>query len=356
MWNATGLAISVPAAELDGVKLPGSLFKREDLLAAKLSQELSESIELIVRSLEIGRPTPVFVARPEMFTDGQSLAWLRARLGPIQDHICISDGSAVRVIPEMRNHVFFHGLGRRTDSAALGRLERRVPELFSTVASQINTAFRFRDEKKTYTPPPIVITSSGVAQSEIAEYYRFYLNPFSIEDSVGRILQKGEVNAPDRSFSSLTYIAVTEASLDDKAFSKTAALHVARAFFDPTRAVIIRLPRGDALARRIETTLFSMRHTSVLIPGVTASNVFFVTEDPVLSALASISQTLELLTHDTFDFWRHSPGFYAAFGALRVVVRGGRHNPAKLPGLLADLCGRRPELIWPAQIARRDRS
>ncbi len=68
---------------------------------------------------------------PEIFTHGESLAWLARKLGGARDHLAFSDGSTVRILPGMRNHVFFYAQSRLSDGEALARLERRAGELLA---------------------------------------------------------------------------------------------------------------------------------------------------------------------------------------------------------------------------------
>ncbi len=340
--------------------LPGSIFGYEYLLMSKISDELRRAIMLIEQTAADLESQIIYVARPEIFTNGESLDWLYGKLGTIRDHLCISDASTIRVIPGMRNHVFFHALGRRDVVAALGRLERRAPELFFTLASQVNSALRFRHKRRTFAPPFVALQGREELSSAEPEYYKFYLGPYSVEESVDRIVQTGAVDIAGFKPHDMIYVPLTETSTDDAAFLKVLASAVARAFFERSRGVIVRLPflvdLGGSLADRLRTTLTGLRNTIVPIPSVTATNVFFATEDVQGSEMRAMSASLEMFAHDTFDFWRYSPSFYALFPTLRVAVRRNRHSPKALPAMLTEVTGRIPELIFPPASDRRDTS
>jgi hypothetical protein len=360
MWETGGLAVSLPAKELLGHRLPGSFFGREHLLAAKISDELRRAISLIEQAAFERGVTTIYVARPEIFTHAESLSWLRDKLGTIRDHLSISDASTVRVIPGMRNHVFFHALGRRHAASDLTQLERRAPELLFSIGAQINSALRFRDETKSHIPEPMALEGNGDATPTEAEFYRFYLNPYSIEDSVARTVHRGAVEIAEASTESLLYAPLTEVSLDDPAFTRVLASAIARALLDPSRAVVMRLPFGGepdfSVTDRLKITLAALNGADALIPGAPASRVFFATEDVDIAQLQTISENMDFFAHDSYDFWRHSRSFYGAFGSLRVAARRGRHGSGALSSLLAQLLGRAPELIWPQRSDMRSRT
>jgi hypothetical protein len=122
--------------------------------------------------------------------------------------------------------------------------------------------------------------------------------------------------------------------------------------------MIIRLPSGPSLASledRLRLASTGIHGTGVLIPGVSATNIFFATEDPTIDRMKSLSESVDFLAPDTYDFWRNPPSFYDAFRRLRVVARRGRHSPKALSELLTTLCGRTPEIIWPLLADARDR-
>jgi hypothetical protein len=355
--EGAGVAVSLPAEEIRGIRFSGSVFDHRDLEGARLSDELRQAIFLIERtSAEFGSVVK-YVARPEIFTHGVSLAWLRQTLGSIRDHVSVSDGSALRVIPGMRNHAFFYAQGRRGDAEALSRLEQRAPELFSTLTTQINTAYRFGIPTKLHFPTPVALQARAEREPPATTFFRFYLKPSSIEDSVAAALDSESRDIPGVPTEPLTYIPLTEAGARDPAFANALASLLARTFFDSSQRVILRLPMsadpGDALSDRLGSVLTALVNAKILIPAAPASNICFSTEDVPLDRLRAGSRTMNFVAHDSFDFWRYPHDFYAAFETMRVCARRGRHNPTALTNLLIALCGRKPELIWPLSKDRR---
>jgi hypothetical protein len=349
----SGIAVSLPAKELAHVQLPGSVFGVDNLAAGGISDELRRAVWLIEQVCRSQNLALVFIARPEIFTHGETLQWLRRRLGDIQDHVSVSDGTTIRLIPGMHNHVFFHALGRAADEAAFGRLEQRVPELFFTLTSQINSALRIRHGLKKYTPPSFVISGRENQTFCEPEFYKFYLNAYSIEDSVARMLLRGASDTDNLPVKNIVYAPMTETGTADTAFAKRIALLIARTYLDPTSGLIIRLPFGAdqnaKLRDRMAGMLTGLRHTRIPIPSVPAPNIFFATDDVEMSQLAVQPQSVDLLIHDSFDFWRHPPSFYAKFRSISVTARRGRHNPEVFTVMLTKACGRRPDLVWPAR-------
>ena len=177
MLERPALAISLPASELAKAQLPGSIFAARDLTSAPLSGELRRAIALIEGVCAQSGFAPTFVARPEIFTHGESFAWLMRKLGGVRDHLAFSDGSTVRIIPGLRNHVFFYGLSRHEDGAGLERLERRAGELLAGLTSQINSALKFGRGRSATSPETIALTGRSRALLGEPEFYRFYFNP-----------------------------------------------------------------------------------------------------------------------------------------------------------------------------------
>ena len=140
MWDDGPLAVSLPVRELGRTPLPGSVFGAAALVEAPLSEPLRRALALVSSAARRGGAELLFVARPEIFIYGEGLTWLRATLGPARRHLSLSDGTAVKLIPGLSNHVFFYGLSRRDDSGALRQLMRRAPELLGQFDSQLNTA------------------------------------------------------------------------------------------------------------------------------------------------------------------------------------------------------------------------
>jgi hypothetical protein len=258
-----------------------------------------------------------------MFTHGVSLDWLRSRAPGIEDHLCISDGTAVRPIPTMRNHLFLYRLGSVDNAAAFARLSRCAPELLAGFHSQLNTSFGFRVGRDTVVPPTVLL--QGTAKAKPSSSFKFYahVDDPSLEASVQNILQT-EVSFKAKSgrFSHLTYVPMTEAAAHDKPFAKKIAQAIRRSYADPARSVVLRLPRLNPSARieqRLEAALRAVRAPDLDHPRVPQSSVLFVTEDPTAQALTALAAARDLLVHSSLEFWHHPAGYYAGFHMLQIV-------------------------------------
>lgn len=352
MLGETGLAVSFPASELNAVALPGSLFKPALLHAAAVSDDLRRALALVESLCAQSGARLVCVARPEIFTHGQSLEWLRAQMGDIGDHLAISDGTTIRAIPGLRNHVFFYRPGRVADAEALSRLERRTPELLFTQVGQINTAYRFRRGRTTFTPDSIAISGFGASSEARPVFLPFYLPPHPIPHGLEQAYGNGGgVQSSRWRADSVTYIPLTEAAYRDRTFMKGVAERIARSFFDAARGVVIRLPAPietpETLAAWIEPFLQALIATNVLIPQVRAPRAILASADVASRDLLALSPQIDLFAHDSFDFWRHAPEFYGKLRSFQVVARRGRHNPALVAPVIGAICDRDPELLWP---------
>ncbi len=348
MLDEGALAVSLPALELKGVRLPGSLFAASDLGAAKLSPALAIAVELVTKQCLDRGYQPVFVARPEIFTHGASLAWLSERLGGAGDHLALSDGTTVRLIPSLRNHVFFYGLGRIHDEAALQRLERRAPELFGVLASQVNTARRFGAQAK--TPKPVVIAGLEAREAAPPGAYRIAVNIDSVDDSLDRTLRSASPFPPAERFAEVEYVALTEASLGDTGFGERLAAKLNLGYFDSRRALILRLPpnAGDSydVEDRLRATLAALVGARARVPLAAAPHSWFVTSDLTVDRIAEMADAVDFVTHDSFDFWRYSPAFYQVFRTVRIHARARMELREGFAEIVAGLTGRDAEIVW----------
>lgn len=347
MLDNQGLAISIPAKELAGVQVPASLFGMDRLLAANISPELRCALRQIDALHADSDTRPVFIARPELFVVGSALDWLYEKLGTIRDHLCLSDGSAIRPIPGMRNHVFFYGLGRRADADALRSLQKRIPELFSTLDSQINTALRFRHATKSYLPPTVILHRSKNDDFVPAACFKFYLNRQSMEDSVAHMLKSAVDNIPWQLSSTL--VPITETAVSDHDFMHYISILIERGYFDPNGSIVLRLPHGQGdgaeIASRLRCLVAGLLAVPSQIPRVVADNIFVVTEDIDPSEARQRSDERGLVLHDTFDFWRWTPAAYAAYNWIDILPRRGHHHPRALASMLLQVYGDQVQII-----------
>ena len=354
MNESQGLLISLPGAELKSLKLKRSIFTHDDLFdqAEPLSPSLARAamqIEELARSL--GVPC-LYVSRAEMFTHGESLRWLRSEIGAIDDHISLSDGASVRVIPGLRNHVYFYRQEMASDGAALAKLERRAPELLFTLTSQINSAYRFRWGAKAHTPDPVVVAGVGETFARNVAFHAFHMPGLDLVRYLER-LARGELVIPAQwPGRRLTYLPLTDASLVDPGFLQRVARQIVDTQMDPQRALILGLPfLPDAKANlplRALTLLRALATADIGIPEAPSARIALAAELPSPEALAAAgAASLDMLAPDTFDFARYPVSFYATLNELCVAPRRRRHNPALLSLTLEALCGRAPRLCWP---------
>jgi hypothetical protein len=345
----SGLLVSLPALELPNITLTASLFDHTALFEARLSDPLQAAIA----TLEAAKAPLLFLARPEMFADGATLEWLTARCGGIVDHLHISDGSTVKLLPGYRNHVFFYGLGRRGDHDALGRLENRLPEIFAQVHSQVNTALSFRWKDKFIQPQTLVMNRAGDADPPGFELRRLFLNRHSPEDSADHTLSFARLEPPASRFRELHYIRLTERGLRDDDCVRDIADLAARLFVDPTKCAIFIAPHAAASPRdRLRVLAAGLVDGGVHLPRATVPNLLTATEDLPADALEAMSGARHLIVDDADDFWRSPASFYQTFESVTVYTRRQRHDPIAFQRMLNHAYGARTLIAWSSDRAR----
>jgi hypothetical protein len=339
----SGLLVSLPALELPNIELTASLFGRPTLLGARLTDLLQDAIG----SLEAVKAPLLFVARPEMFADGATLEWLSARCGGIFDHLNISDGLTVKLLPGFRNHVFFYGLGRREDHDALAQLEDRLPEILAQVHSQVNTALSFRWKDKFIRPQTLVMKRLSGGDAPDFKLRRLFLNRYSPEDSADRTLSFALLEPPTSRFRELHYIRLTERGLRNADCARDIADLAGRLFVDPTKCVIFVTPRATASPRdRLRALTAGLVDGGVHLPGATVANILTATEDLPAEALAAMSEVRHLIVDDADDFWRSPANFYETFESVTVYTRRQRHDPIAFQRMLNYAYGAHTLIAW----------
>jgi hypothetical protein len=352
MFAPTGLAISLPGAELASLDLPGSVTGPEPVLAGVLSVELRAALLLVLGACR-RRGVPVrVVARPEIFTHGEAERWLRARLGRVTQHLCISDGTTIKHVAGCRTHVFFYRLGSHGNYVALQRLSRRAPELVARVESQVNTAFSLGAGMQRFVPPSLYLTSAVAFPRPAARLMPFFFNKHSAEDTANRIEHRGEV-APEQipAHEEVLYLPLTETALHDADFARAVAEAVIRAFYRPQTLLVLRLPpAGDTarpLAGQVAALLPRLRDTGVTIPRNCPPNVLLATDDLAEDSPLLAARPWTMMFHDSFDFWRHTEAFYRRAERVGVMAGCGETAPAGfLPMDVAPLFGARAQRVW----------
>jgi hypothetical protein len=346
------LAISIPVRELAEDPPPGSLYGLDHLAEARISSDLRIALGLIETACRQRNLPLVFIARPEIFTNSASLAWLQTQLRGIEDHLCISDGMTIRIVPEMRNHVFLYRPGIQGNTNSFIRLMRRAPELISTMSAQVNTAFGVRLHERRVAPPTIVIAAEHEAALHDTRLYPFFLNRHTAARSASVSLGTGGLDTGHvAAYRRTVYVPLTEVAARDAAFADVLATLLLQAYFDPTMCVVLRLPylasRTATLADRIATALAGLCVTRVGIPRVVADNIVYTTEDARTDWLCGPETTLEFLAHEAFDFWRHTSAFYARCQGITIHAQWRRRSDrAGMRQALRGIIGRSPDLRW----------
>jgi hypothetical protein len=356
MFDPQGLVVSLPAGELHRAKLPASVFTRDAILSAPFSASLRTAIDFILRSCANDQKPVLFVARTEMFPEGETLDWLLSRLGGAQDHLSISDGSTIKVIPGLRNHVFFHGLARGKDESALDRLIRRAPELLSTLTSQVNSAQAVRTKRHSVLLPTEVLSGQDSDHDGGAPLWRFYLNRGSVDDSINRILAAEQASSETvRGFSRAIYIPTVEAALADEDYAATIAGVLTKVYFDRETCLILGAPPQEELeekpAERLGQLLDAIRTAPGTIPRIPANNVFLSTDSLSGDALTALGMPVSLILSDANPLWARSLQYYRCFSRVTLLCRRGRVRKKQFEEMSAKLIGRpfrmlslRPEL------------
>ena len=353
LFTPEGLAISLPGAELAKLDLPGSVTEPDAVLSCSVSLELRTAIRVVLDECR-RREVPVrIVARPEIFIHGNAERWLRERLGNITQHLCISDGSSIKTIAGCETHVFFYCLARYENLSALRRLSTRAPELVSCVASQINTCLALGTGEQRFVPHAHFITSKTVLPRPASRLMPFFFNTYSAEDTLNRIEQRGAVNVERvPPCSKATYIPLTETALHDPHFARVVAQVILQTFFNPDTMLVLRLPQVDgglaSLSSQIHAIVPSLRDAGVTIPYGFPPNLLLATGDLDEGSFPLKSRPWTLILHESFDFWRHTKGFF--WRPERILVISDHAGAGTfLPVDVAPLFGPRASRVLAAQ-------
>jgi hypothetical protein len=347
MFNGGGIAVSLPAIALRDAPLSRSVFDAQALSAISLSDDLRQAIDILVVAAARHDVPVKFVARPEIFTNGETLAWLRKELGETTDHLCISDGSSLRIIPGLRNHVFFYSLGRQANAEAFRRLVRRAPELFASLSTQVNSAFTLRTGTKASIRPDSVIIHDGNGNARNAKHasFNFYMKATSIEDAADRILSNPSPSEEKHSGAAI-FMPLTEAATADQGFMKHAGAIISKAFFDNSSRVYLELPRmgsqDNSTHLRVKNVLHGLRYATAPIPRVPAKNVFLTVGDLSNSGFDVSNATLVL--HESYEFWRHPDSYFQAFANVQILKPRWQNVEMGLSDLFTEILGRAPQV------------
>lgn len=336
--------LSVPSYLFQGVEIPGSVFAVKHLLGVRMPGELRRAIELVCRCY----PNSKCLPRPELFTNGASRAWLDERLGGIDCHVCISDGTAVKIVAGLENDLFFYDSGRFHSRVRLRNLAGWAPEVYRQVRSQINSFEAVELGDEFLQPPTLLLLPTSRLAGPTPEIYDFAAPSASVAESAAWIVERGPVGALSLDpFREIVYAPLTDGNCRDQEFCTLIGQAVMRTCFQPDRCVLLRLPAIEATSRdvvlQIRLALQAIQHGSIVLPRALAGNVFLVTGDLPEDFLEATQRRLVLIFDETFEFWRYTRGLYAGVQGIRYWFGG---DPRRLPHVIrgiTSLFGAQPQ-------------
>lgn len=352
MFESNGLVVSVPANELAEIILPGSFFNAGVLLSNVISTTLRAAVQMLCDVYAGSNRQLLFVARPEIFTNGASRVWLDERLGNIEDHLCISDGSVIHIIPGLRNHLFFYDLGLTRNVAGLKRLIARAPEIPAELASQINSAITFRAGAARCTPRPVLLQAASLSYLGDPEFYAFYLNPNSVEDSINRMrLAPPLARAALADFQSAIYVPFTERAADDADFCRHVARLIIESVQAPAQLLLLGAPlaqsRADIAVKMIALLLQGLRNCGTILPRAVLPNVVVVSTLLGSDYFMPPHPPATLLMPESFPFWRCPKSYFRLFQQVELAVPvSRRRDDISISEFFAPALGAQPRLLW----------
>jgi hypothetical protein len=324
LFPGRGLLVSMPGAEIASLALPGSLCQLHDVLGAVISSELRAALHLLRDYHVPGEFEIQCLLRPELFLCGRAQAWLRSRTEGIFHHLCLSDGTTLKPLPPFETHIFFYRRAFRESFRALERLFRRAPELPETLHGQINSQFSFTLGSQTSRPLPMYLGALSPFDGAKARLLPFFLNRHSAEDSANQIPLQNPImlNALD-GFSALQYILLTETALMECGFTSIFGHLLIEAFFTPATLLILRLPSvsegQSSLKRQLAMISASFRKAGTHLPHTVPKNIILATTDLEESHSLFKRWPLEIIVHESYEFWRYTKGFYESAAQVTLI-------------------------------------
>lgn len=323
------LLVSVPAVHLAGLDLPGSIFPWRCLRDAVLPPDLRLALLLVMQAAEAQQTEIRFVARPEIFTHGVAREWLDAQAGGAEDHLALTDGNTLRLLPGLRNHMFFFPRGMTSKEGALQRLVRLVPEAFASLASQVNGTLSFRLGSRWIRPPLLPLGFAVTPPGEPAQYAPFTWLPGNHGYAGVLSAQAAEADVPLAR--PPHFVPLTLSALSDHPFVVDLAKQVRGIVLDPSRGpLLIGLPaldRDDAATKdQVEAVLEAFSRSGVALPRLSSWSVRFVAGQPAPAALAGARLTM----HANVPFWHFGRDVLDAVGELVLTGSGSLSGPQSL--------------------------
>ncbi len=312
-----------------------------------LRPDLRVALDLIAAKCAVKDATLRCVARPEMYTNGKPLEWLRGKLPGVTDHLNLSDGTSLKLIPHFRNHLFAYGLQSSHRLASFKMLMRRAPELLSQYETQVNSVHCVSEHKNVAPASAQAVMPDAAIPPTVVWMYAFYCNPHSVEDSVNQMLSWGELERNNLdSLGKVTYVPLTEVATKDLSFQSTLAKSIVTTYFDQGICLLIRLPSpGLDLPSRLKMGLEGIRSVGLHLPRARATNIFFLADDLSERTMTSAGSQLSLVIHESFEYWRYTQSLYRAAAQISFHHYRSARLMRETKNLLTECFGQVPVLV-----------
>jgi hypothetical protein len=337
--DGSGLLVSLPAEELRGMTPSASLFAPSELDRHPLSNELRWVLQAATQACMAKKVRMLVVARPEIFTHGESLRWLQDQLMGIKDHLCVSDGTAVRPIRGMRNHLFLYRQASHVHAAAFERLIGWVPELLDSIHSQVNSCISVRCGRRAIAPPTLLLQAdiqiTGESQLLVLRHHVDL-----------KVSAKRTSEAPPKGLfpklQKLIYAPLTESAYRNIDFMGKLAAAIRASQRATAAGVLMGLPDstvGQLLESRVHAALAALRAAGIN-KAIKPGSVMFATGDLWPTRLAAPGRVVDLLAHTSYPFWRHPKEYYVGFRNLETRSAGTAREQRAWQELLNAIAGR----------------
>jgi hypothetical protein len=346
------LIVSVPAGELAHCEIPATVFPVKQLLAGSISAPLRCALGIVQQAFGKKYSALWCVARPEMFVEASTLGWLKARLDGARDHVCLTDGHALKAIPGLHNRLFFYA-GEWVGSANnLRNSLRRAPEMLSQFHGTINDQGAIFAEFPDHTLEPEILLAKVYAEkSRLGWTFPLYSNPHSHEDSANRMLARGDHSAPrDLEFREADFelVICTEVSLQDLNFCRVIARKINDAAFSAVRRLVIQLPELEPCRNgnieRMVVFLGGLARSGVAIPRAYLSGVQLVSDLSVIALENTEAKKGKVRYHLTIpqslSTWRHAGELFSSAKSVNCYMDETKHKMAStVTGSLRKMIG-----------------
>lgn len=318
-----GLLISLPAEELHRLDPTASVFTPDAIDMSVLSNELRWALQAATTQCAAEFKPVRLVARPEIFTHGESLRWLQDRIQGIRDHLCLSDGTAVRPISGMRNHLFLFRRASHRHAMAFDRLIGWMPELLGCMQTQVNSCLSVRSGGRIISPPTILL-QSNVPIVEAGQFQFLRLRHHANPKASVRRTRDATLTVLSPRLRRLTYVPLTESACRNNGFMRKVAALIRMSQRREGEGVVMRLPLSGP-DRRTEACLSlaidALRAVGIKRP-IKPGRVTFIADSPPSAALAESGRTVDLFADPSYEFWLHPKEYFAVFRSFEFWVEG----------------------------------